>query len=201
MRREMPDEWRNTIVVFTSDHGYHLGENRLWTKMTNFEIATRAPLIVCAPGAKSNGKTCDALVEFVDLYPTLAKLSGLPKPETLEGLSMAALLDNPRLPWKQAAFSQYPRAKKGSRYKPQRGDAMGRSIRTDRYRYTEWALPNGKLVAVELYDQQKDPANNVNIAQKAENKELVKKLSKQLHKGWRAALPLSAQLKAVGKER
>ena len=76
---------------------------------------------------------------------------------------------------------------------------MGRSIRTDRYRYTEWALPNGKLVAVEFYDQQKDPANNVNIAKKAENKGLVRKLSKQLHQGWRAAVPLSAKVEGCGK--
>ncbi|MHC4123783.1 MAG: sulfatase [Planctomycetota bacterium] len=177
-----------TIVVLLGDHGYHLGENRLWTKMTNFEITTRSPLIVSAPGAKAAGKTCNALVEFVDVYPTLAELSRLPMPGTLEGLSMAPLLDNPKLPWKQAAFSQYPRGKR-YRYEPERGDAMGRSIRTDRYRYTEWTEPDGKLVGVELYDQKKDPQNNVNVAGKPQNKELAKKLSKQLQEGWRAALP------------
>lgn len=179
----------NTIVVFLGDHGYHLGENRLWTKMSNFEHALRAPLIVSVPGQKNTGKTSDALVEFVDVYPTLAELAGLKAPETLEGLSMKPLLDAPDLPWKRAAFSLYGRASRGSRHRPEIGDPLGRSIRTDHYRYTEWKSPDGQLVGRELYDMKTDVENNINLANRPEYREWVERLSRQLADGWKAALP------------
>lgn len=167
-----------TIICLWGDHGWHLGDHGLWCKHSNFENATRAPLIVCAPGAKATGRKTDALVEFVDIYPTLAELAGLPLPEALEGASFAPLLDDPDRPGKQAALSQYPR-----------GTAMGRSMRTDRYRFTLWQdrRKSGKTLAVELYDHQNDPEENDNLAVQPEHAALVKSLSAELERHWRKA--------------
>jgi arylsulfatase A-like enzyme len=171
----------NTIVVLWGDHGWHLGENHIWGKATNFELSTRAPLIVSHPQAKAKKHRTDALVEFVDIYPTVCELAGLPLPDHLEGTSFAPLLDQPDRPWKAAAFSQYPH-----------GSFTGRSIRTDRYRFTRWTPTNkaNQIAGRELYDHQSDPAENVNIAGRPEHEELVKRLSAQLEAGWRAALPV-----------
>lgn len=176
-----------TIVVLWGDHGYHLGENSLWTKMTNFEVATRVPLIISVPGQKTAGQPVRALVESVDVYPTLAQLCRLPLPSALEGLSMVPLIDDPSRPWKTAAFSQYGRGPT-SKFDPA-VNPMGRSIRTDRYRYTEWRDPQGGLVGTELYDQENDPGDDTNIAVRPENAALVEKLATQLQQGWKAALP------------
>lgn len=167
-----------TAVVLWGDHGWHLGEHGLWCKHTNFEDATRSLLIASRPGQKNAGAKTDALVEFVDIYPSLCDLCGLPLPEGLEGTSFAPVMENPKRTWKKAAFSQYPR-----------GKAMGYSMRTDRYRYTEWLDAERHAVATELYDHHTDPDENVNIAGKPENKDLMRKLSRLLHAGWRAALP------------
>lgn len=99
----------NTIVVLWSDHGYHLGEQNLWGKTTNFELDTRVPLIVRAPDRAGNGQTSDALVELVDLFPSLTDLCGLGQPHGLEGTSVVPLLDDPDLAWKKGAFSQFTR--------------------------------------------------------------------------------------------
>ena len=172
----------STIIVLWGDHGWHLGEQGLWCKHTNFENATRNALLISAPGRHAQGgaKT-DALVETVDLYPTLCELAGLPLPEGLEGTSVVPLLADPARAWKPAAFSQYPRE----------GDkVMGYSIRTDRYRYTEWQDAATKQpLATELYDHQTDPAETINLAAKNDQAEVVKKLSEQLRAGWRDALP------------
>lgn len=167
-----------TIVVLWGDHGWHLGEHAMWCKHSNFEVATRVAMIISAPKQKTAGKTTAALSEFVDIYPTLCELAGLPLPAGLEGTSLVPVMNDPDRPWKKAAFSQYPRQK-----------AMGYSVRTDRYRYTEWAEPGQKPEGVELYDHQTDPAENVNLASLPENKELVTKLSKMLKEGWQAAKP------------
>lgn len=167
-----------TAIVLWGDHGWHLGEHGLWCKHTNFEDAARSLLIASRPGQKNAGAKTDALVEFVDIYPTLCDLCGLPIPEGLEGISFTPVMDDPKRPWKKAAFSQYPR-----------GKIMGYSMRTDRYRYTEWSSRASKATIVELYDHQTDPDENVNVAGRAENKELVRELSKALHAGWRAASP------------
>lgn len=100
----------NTIIIFWSDHGWHLGDMGVWGKATNYEIATRVPMMIWTPdmAAKSQGKKTDALVELVDMYPTLSELAGLPLPKHLEGQSFAPLLDNPNQEWKKAVFSQYP---------------------------------------------------------------------------------------------
>jgi len=101
-------QFDNTIIILWSDHGFHLGEMGIWGKATNYEIATRVPMIVWTPEMKSKGTRTNALVELVDIYPTLSELAGLPLPKHLEGQSFAPLLDNPKLDWKKAVFSQFP---------------------------------------------------------------------------------------------
>lgn len=172
-----------TIIVLWGDHGWQLGEHGQWCKHTNFEEATRAPLIISAPNQKRKGTKTDSLVEFVDVYPTLCDLAGLPIPKGLEGTSLAPVIDSPKRSVKTAASSQYPRSKVGTY------DAMGYSMRTDRYRYTEWQNEVGwpLPLGIELYDYKTDPKGNVNIAGNPGNKELVAKLSKMLKDGWKAA--------------
>jgi arylsulfatase A-like enzyme len=169
----------NTVVILWGDHGWHLGDHGSWCKHTNFECATHAPLIISVPGQKTAGRHCPALVEFVDIYPSLTEICGLSTPEGLEGKSFVPLLKDPKAQWKKAAFSQYPRNI------PNVGHAMGYSMRTDRYRFTEWSVPDKQYVTRELYDEQNDPQENVNLANQPEHAELVKKLSEQLKAGWR----------------
>jgi arylsulfatase A-like enzyme len=170
-----------TIVVLWGDHGYHLGENGIYTKMTNFELGTRVPLMISVPGQATAGQRTQALVELVDLYPTLAELCGLPLPKHLEGTSFAPLVADPARPWKPAAFSQYLRTGKPP--------YMGRSIRTDRWRYTEWTDPQGQPAGAELYDHESDPAETANLAGAASNRSIVEDLAARLHAGWRQSLP------------
>ena len=167
----------NTIVFLWGYHGWHLGEQSLWGKHTDFELDARAPLIVSAPGRKSPGAKCNALVEFVDIFPSLCELAGLPIPSHLEGTSFAPLLDSPDKPWKSAVFTQV-----------KRGLVMGRSMRTGRYRFTRWCRQT-ETVALELYDYHNDPVELENIAGRPENTALVKELSAKLDAGWRAAQP------------
>ncbi len=170
----------NTIVVLWGDHGWKLGEHGAWCKHTNFELDTNAPLILHVPGAPANGQKCDALVEFVDIYPTLCEAAGLPLPDHLEGTSLLPLTQNPNRPWKTAAFSQYPR-----------GKVMGYTMRTERYRFTLWVdrENHDDVKAVELYDHQTDPDENVNVANNPEYRSVVEELTRKLRAGWRAALP------------
>jgi len=98
----------NTIIMLWGDHGWHLGEHALWGKATNFEVATRSPLLVSYPGMKTAGQSSNALVELIDMYPTLCELGGLAVPKHVEGTSFVPLLRNPNRPWKSAAFSQFP---------------------------------------------------------------------------------------------
>ena len=171
----------NTLIVLWGDHGYHLGENGLFTKMTNFEQGTRVPLLVSNPGMKTAGKRTRALVELVDLYPTLAQLCDLPLPKHLEGTSFAPLLENPDQPWKKAAFSQYLRTGKPPH--------TGRSLRTDRWRYTEWHDLKGKPTGVELYDELNDPQETANLENEPSHAETVEQMAAQLQSGWKAAQP------------
>lgn len=158
---------QKTIVVVTSDHGYQLGEHGLWSKHTNFELAARVPLLVSVPGL-SAGRS-DALIELIDLYPTLAELCGLPRPET-EGLSFAGALKDPASMHRDSAMSIYPR-----------NGARGWSIRTPDVRYTEWHdLKTDELRATELYDHRTDPDENVNCAGEPGRAEQVRALSAQL---------------------
>ena len=98
----------NTIIVVWGDHGWHLGDMGVWGKATNYEIATRVPLMIWTPNMKARGESTEALVELVDIYPTLCELAEIPAPYHLEGHSFVPLLENPDRPWKKAAFSQYP---------------------------------------------------------------------------------------------
>lgn len=148
----------DTIVVFWSDHGYHLGEHGgIWQKRTLFEQASRAPLIIRAPGAGGNGTPSPRIVEFVDIYPTLTELAEVGNPEGLEGRSLAPLLTDPNAEWDGYAITQILRPADDRLAEP----VMGCSIRTDRWRYTEWA--EGKE-GVELYDHWADPMEFDNLA-------------------------------------
>jgi len=179
----------NTVVVLWGDHGFHLGEQGLWTKANNYEWSTRAPLILAVPGQPNAGGRTSALVEFVDIYPTLADACGLPIPRGLEGISMMPLLGRPDRPWKKAAFSQYPRDRKSHRHR-KHGYFMGYAVRTDRYRYVEWRQwKTTKVVARELYDHRSDAKEMINVAARREHAATVARLSKLLSAGWQAALP------------
>jgi len=125
----------------------------------------------------------------VDIYPTLSDLAGLPLPAHLEGISLKPLLEDPARPWKTAAFSQYPR----SASRTGEGDLMGYSMRTDRYRFTVWVdqTDHSKIAALELYDHESDPQENINIAADPKNKALVEELMNQWRGGWRGARPVS----------
>jgi uncharacterized sulfatase len=158
--------WRNTVVVFFSDHGYHLGPRGWWNKNTVFELSARAPLIVVTPEMKGKGNSCSRIVEFVDIYPTLTDLCGLPVSENLEGTSFKPLLNNPNLPWKKAAFTQV-----------QRGRIAGRSVRTERWRYTEW--DEGRQ-GIELYDHNNDPGEYYNLARANKHALTIAKLKRLL---------------------
>jgi len=158
--------WHNTTVVFFGDHGYHLGERGWWNKNTVFELSARAPLIMVAPEIKTAGRGCSGIVEFVDIYPTLADLCGLSAPANLEGTSFKPLLDDPELSWKKTAFTRV-----------QRGRIAGRSVRTERWRYTEW--DQGKQGA-ELYDHNTDPGEYYNLAGDPQHTETVAELRKLL---------------------
>jgi len=163
------DLWKNTIVVFYSDHGYHLGEHGgMWHKMSVFEESARVPLIIAAPGVLG-GQTSERLVELVDIYPTLVEMCGLPQPGELEGRSLRPLLADPHQPWKNAAFTQVLR-----------GELTGRSVRTERYRYTEW--DEGRQGA-QLYDHQTDPHEYRNLANEPAMAETKATLRSLLHAG------------------
>ncbi|RAV29544.1 sulfatase [Sinomicrobium soli] len=176
----------NTIIVLWSDHGYHLGEHNLWSKTTNFELDTRVPLILSVPGQKQHGEHTDALVELVDLYPTLAELAGLPAPEGVEGISMGPLLSHPDKKWKKAVFSQFPRP---WFYKDE-PEIMGYSVRTRNYRYTEWLdFRTREVKARELYNHRNDPRETRNLANNNRFSEQVDRLSHVLKAGWQKATP------------
>ncbi len=169
--------WENTIVIFFGDHGYHLGEHNWWNKSTLFELSARVPLLISVPGMAARGKASTALVELVDLYPTLCDVCGLAVPSDLEGLSFRPLLSQPDRDWKKAAFTV-----------ALRGKALGRTIRTERWRFTQWDADGH---AVELYDQQSDPDDYTNLAGDPRFAEVQSDLKAQLAAGWKQALPAS----------
>ena len=179
--------WDDTIVVIWGDHGFHLGELGLFGKHTNYEEATRAPLIVRAPGVTFAGRRSDKLVELVDLYPTLAELAGLDLPEHLEGTSLVPLFTDPDRAWKQGAYSLFPRPVPGSGSLAGKR-AVGRSVRTDRYRFTAWRL-QGEIHATELYDYEAYPTTPVNLAHDPEYAEVARRMRRILDEGWSAWRP------------
>lgn len=175
---------KNTIIVIWGDHGWHLGDHSLWNKHSNFEQAARAPLLLYVPGI-TNGKNYIQPVEFVDIYPTLCELTGLPVASYLDGKSLVSALKDNNAKVKDFAISQYPRgAGKGAR------ETMGYSLRNKQYRYTEWvgnffntAKPFNvaDVKAVELYDLVNDPNETNNLAADPKMKEVVDELAAQLH--------------------
>jgi uncharacterized sulfatase len=156
----------NTIIVFWSDHGYHLGEHGLWFKQSCFEESAKCPLIISVPGNKANGEVCRKMVELVDIYPTLAALTGLRPPDGLEGYSLAPLIKKPESAWKHPAFTQV-----------QRGDIPGHSVRTEKWRYTEWDF--GKAAA-ELYDEVNDPHELENLVSEPGYEEIISEMKSLL---------------------
>jgi iduronate 2-sulfatase len=155
----------NTIIVFFSDHGFHIGEHTLWGKTTNFELDARVPFIIADPRQKaSHGQRTRALAELVDLYPTLAQLTDTAStlPKNLEGHNLAPVLADPSATVKEAAFTQHQQPFYGPR---NQWKAIGRSIRTDSWRCTEWRdIRSGAIMAHELYDHQIDPLETQNRA-------------------------------------
>jgi arylsulfatase A-like enzyme len=171
----------STIVVFTSDHGFQLNEHGgLWRKSVQFDESIRVPLIVRLPDGRNAGTVAPGLVELVDLYPTLAELVDLPNPEhEFEGLSFVPVLENPTREWKSAAFSQ-----------SRREGHDGLTIRTSRYRYTQWSPIEGAGATMqELYDLQQDPMEFNNLADEASHAGLLAELTERLAQGWQGALP------------
>src|SRR5436190_4561053 len=172
------DLWKNTIVVLTADHSYHLGDHGgLWHKLSLFENSTRVPLIVYAPDQPANGKTCRRLTEGADIYPTLVELCGLDRPGGLEGKSVAPLLRNPGSPGKRAAYSMVGRGPEPAEA-PENILFFGRTVRTERWRYTEWY--QGKRGA-ELYDHSTDAGELNNLAEKKQHAATVRELRTLLH--------------------
>jgi uncharacterized sulfatase len=156
----------NTIVVFISDHGYHLGERGQWMKQSLFERSARAPLIVAGPGVSSKGRPTPRVIEFVDVYPTLADLAGLRPPDGLHGRSLKPLLKNPRAEWAHPAVTQVRRGPAESAY-------MGYSVRTEKWRYTEWDSGNR---GAELYDETRDPHEHINLVESPKHQKVVREL-------------------------
>ena len=177
----------NTIIILWGDHGWKLGEHDSWCKHTNFEIDCRAPLIISDPQMTKKGIRTRALTEFIDIYPTLCELTGLPKPGHLEGYSFKPLMENPDQEWKKAAFSIW--VQKKYRYNMDT-QIIGYAMKTDRYRYIEWRhTSSGEVKGRELYDHQTDPQENVNVVEKSEYEEAVAKLAQLMRKGPKEVLP------------
>ena len=171
----------DTIVVLWGDNGYKLGEHASWCKMTNFETDTRVPLIVKAPGLTGRRRQ---LVEFVDVYPTLCDLAGIPIPETLDGRSLVPIMGDPDRPGRGAAFSQFLRT--GIWRDPDGRDYMGYTVRTDDFRYVEWVdWDTRSLAARELYDHRTDDGENVNLAGRPEFADTVGQLAQTLRQVFR----------------
>ncbi len=167
-----------TVIVFWSDHGFHLGEHSLWAKTSNFELDARVPLIINAPNYQAGQRT-DAVVELLDLYPTLADLCGLTAPSNLEGVSLQPLLRDPSSSVKSGAVTQHTRPAYPSNENPL--TAIGYSLRTSRYRYTEWqCVKDRSIIARELYDHANDPRETINLAVQAEYQTTIASLGDQL---------------------
>ncbi len=174
-RLELRDK---TIVVFWSDHGFHLGEHDLWCKNSNFELDARVPMMISVPGQATAGKRTESLVELLDIYPTLADLCRLPQPHRLEGISLRPILQDENVSVRDFALTQNPR--------PATGEAaeqpiMGYSIRSATHRYTQWRYrESGDVVASELYDHTVDPLETHNIVDETSAKSVVARHEKFL---------------------
>lgn len=177
---------KNTIIVLWGDHGWHLGDHGMWCKHTNYEQATRIPLIVVVPESSQPGTSTRSLVETVDIYPTLCELAGLPAPTGLDGSSFAATLHNSTAQTKDSIIHVYPR-----------GQLLGRAIRTVRHRLVEWKKPGAAAdtAELELYDYDRDPLESTNIA--VQQPDVVAQLRAILATHPEARPPVSAGTKAT----
>lgn len=175
---ERMDALENTIIVILGDHGYHLNDLGLWCKNTNFESGLRVPLIISTPETRSQGYKSDELVELLDLMPTLCDLTGLPIPEGVKGESLAPVFNDSTFQLKEYAISQGPRPYFGR----DKGSYMGYSIRSDRFRYTEW-LPKDKSKPIfrELYDFNKYDKECINIADDPEYANIIQEMSSTMY--------------------
>lgn len=206
----------NTVIVLFGDHGYHLGDHGLWNKMTNLENATHVPLMISAPGMKKGVKS-DAMVEFLDIFPTIAQLTGTPHPQQLDGTSLVPVLKNPKARVKDHIMSQYSRSTTENytiqtdedlegRGEMLKDDIMGYAIRDNRYRLVQWTkgfktydeFDPSKVLAVELFDYQEDPLETRNVANDPKYAKVVKRLEKQLLDYYKRSYnsPMSAPIKA-----
>jgi iduronate 2-sulfatase len=191
----------NTIIVFTSDHGYHVGEHGLWQKMSLFEESARVPLLIVAPGRSVSGGVAKSPVSQVDLFPTLAELCGIAAPPNLQGQSLVPMLKDQSVTGRGWAITQVTRGA-GDRQRLDDGRApiesggsfFGYSLRTPRWRYTEW--DEGRQ-GRELYDHDADPRELTNLADDANYGENVKELSLQLRNAVRATFPPSGETPAI----
>lgn len=169
----------NTLIVLWGDHGWHLSEKGFFAKGTLFEIATRAPLMVVDPRRQAAaGQTCRRIVQFVDIYPTLADLAGLPLPPALEGTSLRPLLDDPEAVWDHPAFTVQSR-----------GWSLGRRIRTERWAYSEW---DGSEEGAMLFDHTADPYELRNLANDPAHRETAASLQRQLRES-KVGRPMSGE--------
>ena len=166
----------NTVIVFVSDHGYHLGAHGLWQKSDLFEGSARVPLIIANPFSdKEDGKVTQSLAELTDLYPTLVELCGLETPDHVEGSSLVPVLNDPKKKVHRSAYSVTEcRVVK----RPDKSKFLGRSIRTARYRYTEW--DHGEY-GVELYDYKGDPEEYTNLAKDPKHAKLLERMRRLLN--------------------
>jgi len=162
----------NTIVILWGDHGWHLGEHGLWQKMSLFEESARVPLIIRVPGAKGNGRGSPRVVESLDIYPTVAEFTGVMPPKNLAGKSLMPLLKNPEKSWDRPAYTQVRRGNTND-------FSMGYTVRTERWRYTEW---DGGKRGTELYDHENDPREFTNLASNVVHAKTVNEMQKLLKK-------------------
>ncbi len=165
----------NTIIVLWSDHGWKLGEHNGWGKMSNYEIDTRVPFIIAAPGLETAGQATDTPVELLDIFPTLCDLTGIDTPDFVQGESLLPLLKNPTAKPDRVAHSQYYRNLDGGEY-------MGYAMRTRTHRFVEWReFGTGRVTARELYDHRENHTEAVNVIGNAPEK-LVTDLTSRLLK-------------------
>jgi iduronate 2-sulfatase len=182
-----------TAVVFWSDHGYHLGEQTLWAKTSNFELDARVPMIISIPQMKTSGLATSSLAELMDLYPTLSELCRLPKPTQLDGVSLVPILTDVSATVRPAAMTQHPRPA----YYKGAPDSMGYSIRSNTHRYTEWRdWKSGETTDRELYDHQSDPDETRNLANQdgqieilERHANLLREMKPIVNPGWKPILP------------
>ena len=177
----------NTIIVFTSDHGYHMGEHGLWQKMSLFEESARVPLLIVAPGVSQPGGVVPAPVSQVDLFPTLAALCKIPAPGNLQGQSLVPMLADPQQSGRNWAITQVVRRRKGEQF-------FGYSLRTPRWRYTEW--DEGRE-GRELYDHEADPRELKNLAEDPSVAAERTRLASLMQKAVQTTLPESGTIPPV----